>query len=461
MAQEARLKLRMQKELKLLLNDPPHAASFPSLSSQSEITDLCSIDAQIEGPEETVYGNGIFKIKIQIPERYPLQPPIVTFATPIYHPNIDKGGRICLDILNLPPKASFVQSGAWQPSLNISTVLTSIRLLLSEPNPDDGLMCEASREYKYNKQAFEHKARSMTEKYAKAGAGESSCSKQCTETKADLTMVEVQQLDQEPNHGSLEVNPSHKRSQGISKKLSLESASSNKKKVADQKMPNHNTSLLVSITQMQSKRKRDKANDVLNEYNLRSDQFENDFDNKDNVEPNYLSSLCQREASSMSSLSQACRNPHDQGEDGNSRNSSTKSSSKLHQSQRQPFGSMEPMQTYENVSANKKLLLRLKGSSHRPKASNKENVMPIHNLSHSKPQTPGKNGLGRKLSVLPSTQQLQQNQKQQLEELEEETSISENAVVLDSEGSEGEGPRAPSRTRWPLAGRKRLGKWRV
>lgn len=33
--------------------------------------------------------------------------------------------------------------GAWQPSLNISTVLTSIGLLLSEPNPDDGLMCEA------------------------------------------------------------------------------------------------------------------------------------------------------------------------------------------------------------------------------------------------------------------------------------------------------------------------------
>ncbi|KAL8129656.1 LOW QUALITY PROTEIN: hypothetical protein V2J09_018811 [Rumex salicifolius] len=196
MAQAARLSLRMQKELKLLLSDPPHGASFPFLSaagdaahsssssSSSSASSLTTIDVgkrslspispsqgfytqasylcvEIEGPEGTIYSGGIFKIRIQIPERYPFQPPIVTFATPIYHPNIDNGGRICLDILNLPPK------GAWQPSLNVSTVITSIGLLLSEPNPDDGLMCEASREYKYNRQAFDLKARTMTEKFAK------------------------------------------------------------------------------------------------------------------------------------------------------------------------------------------------------------------------------------------------------------------------------------------------------
>ncbi|KAI3789187.1 hypothetical protein L2E82_01977 [Cichorium intybus] len=64
-------------------------------------------------------------------------------------------------------------AGAWQPSLNISTILTSIGLLLSEPNPDDGLMCEASKEYKYNKQVFDQKARFMTKKYAKFDALES------------------------------------------------------------------------------------------------------------------------------------------------------------------------------------------------------------------------------------------------------------------------------------------------
>ncbi|KAI3714611.1 hypothetical protein L6452_21569 [Arctium lappa] len=215
MAQAARLNLRMQKELKLLLTDPPPGASFPHLSPTSDLSSfsLTAIDAQIEGPEGTVYEKGVFKIKIQIPERYPFQPPIVTFSTPIYHPNIDTGGRICLDILNLPPK------GAWQPSLNISTVLTSIGLLLSEPNPDDGLMCEASREYKYNKQVFDQKARSMTEKHARSDAS--------------------------PNHGGIqEDKPTElaktdthenavgfKKLSGTGRKLSLDTSGSNAKEI--------------------------------------------------------------------------------------------------------------------------------------------------------------------------------------------------------------------------------------
>lgn len=61
------------------------------------------------------------------------------FITPIYHPNIDSAGRICLDILKTQPQ------GAWKPSLNISTILTSLQSLIAEPNPDDPLVAEIVR----------------------------------------------------------------------------------------------------------------------------------------------------------------------------------------------------------------------------------------------------------------------------------------------------------------------------
>ncbi|XP_048441923.1 probable ubiquitin-conjugating enzyme protein 17 [Pyrus x bretschneideri] len=224
MAQAARLNLRLQKELKLLLTDPPPGASFPLLASSSSLT---TIDAQIKGPEGTVYAEGFFNIKIQIPERYPFQPPSVTFATPIYHPNIDTGGRICLDILNLPPK------GAWQPSLNISTVLTSIGLLLSEPNPDDGLMCEASREFKYNRQAFDQKARSMTQKYAQASASGSVCDSQSQPQSGanPLTvLLEVKASIHESKHEAEDSAVSDKKVIGGSRKLSLESSGQTQKR---------------------------------------------------------------------------------------------------------------------------------------------------------------------------------------------------------------------------------------
>lgn len=145
---------RLKRELQMLSLEPP-----PGITCwQTE--DVNVLRAQIVGGSETPYDGGVFSLEIKIPERYPLEPPNIHFLTPIYHPNIDNFGRICHDALKLPP------TGAWKPSLNISAVLTSIQLLMAEPNPDDPLMADISSEFKYNKQLFLEKAKKWTHEHA-------------------------------------------------------------------------------------------------------------------------------------------------------------------------------------------------------------------------------------------------------------------------------------------------------
>ena len=49
---------------------------------------------KIAGPTETIYEGGMFKAELFLPEDYPMVPPKVLFRTKIYHPNIDKLGKI-------------------------------------------------------------------------------------------------------------------------------------------------------------------------------------------------------------------------------------------------------------------------------------------------------------------------------------------------------------------------------
>ena len=147
---------RMKKELERLQNDPPHGVSCWPKEGR-----LDCLEAKLLGSKDTPYEGGIFKLEIKIPERYPFEPPQVQFLTKIYHPNIDTAGRICLDVLKSPPQ------GSWKPAQNIYTVLTSIQLLVSEPNPDDGLMADISHEYKHNRPRFVEKAKEWVQMYAK------------------------------------------------------------------------------------------------------------------------------------------------------------------------------------------------------------------------------------------------------------------------------------------------------
>jgi len=111
---------RLQTELMQLMTSPaPGISAFPSADGN-----LLSWQATIEGPDETPYAGLAFKLTFAFPSNYPYAPPTVLFKTPIYHPNVDFSGRICLDILK----------DKWTAAYNIQTVLLSLQSLLGEPN---------------------------------------------------------------------------------------------------------------------------------------------------------------------------------------------------------------------------------------------------------------------------------------------------------------------------------------
>ncbi|CAF1181372.1 unnamed protein product [Adineta ricciae] len=110
----------------------------------------------IDGPSESPYEGGKFKVELFLPDEYPMAPPKVRFMTKLYHPNIDKLGRICLDILK----------EKWSPALQIRTVLLSIQALLSAPNPDDFLDADVAEKWKADEKGAKAIARDWTEKYA-------------------------------------------------------------------------------------------------------------------------------------------------------------------------------------------------------------------------------------------------------------------------------------------------------
>lgn len=139
---------RLQFEKNIIENDAPCNCSAGPINDD----DLFNWEGTIIGPSDSPYSGGLFKLSIVFPENYPFKPPKIKFITQILHPNINRHGSICLDILNVN----------WSPILNISKVLLSICSLLTDPNENDPLNSSIAKIYKEDKIKYNTLVRNYT-----------------------------------------------------------------------------------------------------------------------------------------------------------------------------------------------------------------------------------------------------------------------------------------------------------
>jgi peroxin-4 len=88
----------------------------------------------LDGPRDTPYEGGKFTMMLRVPPDYPLNAPEARFKTRIFHPNIHfKTGEVCLDILKTN----------WTPAWTLLSVCQAVLAMLSDPNADSPLNCDA------------------------------------------------------------------------------------------------------------------------------------------------------------------------------------------------------------------------------------------------------------------------------------------------------------------------------
>lgn len=144
---------RLKKELDRLIAEPVLGSKI-TLESED---DLRSWNVNFNGPVDSPYSEGTFKLKLKFPDNYPFKAPEAVFCTSVYHPNIKQDtGEICMDVF----------ASSWSPSQKVSEILAKIGSLLKSPSVSSPLEAEIANEYQTNYPEFEKKAKDYTLKYA-------------------------------------------------------------------------------------------------------------------------------------------------------------------------------------------------------------------------------------------------------------------------------------------------------
>jgi ubiquitin-conjugating enzyme E2 H len=110
------------------------------------------------GPQGTPYENGLWVIRIDIPDTYPFTSPSVGFVNKIYHPNVDEAsGSVCLDVI----------SQKWSSIYELSHIFDHfLPQLLQEPNVGDPLNTNAAQLLNKDPLRFNKTVKEYVDKHA-------------------------------------------------------------------------------------------------------------------------------------------------------------------------------------------------------------------------------------------------------------------------------------------------------